>query len=199
SAWIIEIKYKDGISNSAKSIDGATISNVKRRLAQIEFKKTGDVAREVRTWTDGTKIESWFSQGFHVRESLFYEGQIDIVGRAKEGKPSMIFPGYSELKWITEEDFSGEETYQGKKCYKYKKKSAPQESKKSPLTKSPLQGMMISEGTVAYIDTKTRKPVAILFQDQSWTFSYIKAPSQTLSLPDVFLQALRKYARGFNG
>ncbi len=141
----------------AKSQANAAMANP--RMLQETVEKSGKTYHQETDWENGTKDVIWFYQGYVL--ILGRSGppdQVRCISGTDKYAPRRPQEDFPELSWINAKAFSGTTTYNGVDCYLYTKTE-------------PDLGT-----TSAWIDMKTRLPVAVDSPKMLSTYAFSAGP-----------------------
>jgi hypothetical protein len=214
---------------AAGPIQGAAPSPQElRTIKEIRTIKGPQNRRTIKQWSDGLTTESWVVGGSVLQEEPG-QPDIYIFTEATRAASSITLgddyskTDFPELSWLSVQNYSGVRSYQGRSCYVFEMKELDTSSpgtnkmledmkmvKKVPLpgenaeaSPTPLPTPAVPKKEIivktAWIDGKTRLPVAVEDQACLQTYLFGTAPADEPQLPPRFKSALEKYeqiARG---
>ncbi len=159
-------------------------------LKEIRVAKTRDMKQEISLWSNGTESESWYVDTFVIyRQPHFVKDDVAILEQRPDSTTNFFSTGdFSNLGWIGKDTFQRTETHKGKLCHYYENGNSA-DFEKIP---EPIRSQRQFATPKAWIDAKTRLPVAIeqggILQEYSYTFG----SPQSLTLPPLFSARLEK-------
>jgi hypothetical protein len=170
TTWTIKVTNS---STSAKMPPGV------RAVDQLVGTKSGDVRVLVSEWTDGSRSEIWFSQGYRLVRSVAGPSiLVTPLPRSGDLENSDFF----DLKWLSSANYAGIESQGGHPCYHFK-------------TQVGLEGQHVGVDYSAYIDVKTKRPVSWDIGANHFELVSIEGRNSggPLLLPEAFAKQLNAY------
>lgn len=163
----------------------------KPRIQEVTTVKTGDIRREVTTYTSGQKDERWVKGDIVVRRSGL-TGKIEVETEST----AVDFP---ELSWIQPRDFKEVRKMHGAECLFFEG-----QIERLQVEDGRLYGAIGGTGTeerlkaTAVIDLKTRRPLSLEFERVKRTYTFGPRPSSKLVLPRDLAAAVQKIQQQAN-
>jgi len=163
--------------------------------------KTGQIIRDVRTFTDGSKTQNWWIDGRIFRQNP-ETGVVNItVPGIDRSAPQFNVSDFEFLSWIDLPNFSNSEKRRGVDCFVYEWKgrmpaAADFEKITDYRAKIEFYHKFLGKPTTptrAWIDKNTRLPVAAEDENATYTYRYLDAPTEVLSLPPDFQKLWDRY------
>ena len=159
-----------------------------RRLIKVEGASDGKIRQETRTWSDGAVTEAWALPGITLFQNptlLPEDIQIYEAGSGFEAGDG-ILNSFTELAWISEENYQKRATYKGRPVDHYAASSRTGEREQA------AGGSSRSAEMQAWIDPQTRLPVALLRGTELREYTFTANASATLTPPRVFQEFLKQ-------
>lgn len=193
ASWVVEISLADTKTKQKSLI--ASKSKVfppAGTLLKEENSQTGDLRKQTKTYSDGSLTR--YAKGSMV---LYFDPRTkDVV--VEEAAPDQIggdlrTTKFSEFAWVKPALHKGTKTYEGIACDVYQKllSTAVQEDGAEVESAPVPEGSSANEIVTAYIDQKTRLPVALVepLVVRKYKFSPLASP---VVLPPEFAEALQR-------
>ncbi len=157
-----------------------------RMLKEVRVSKRDKEFQEVQLWSNGVTTERWEVNGLLLFEQPDSPGVYLAVQGAIWNKADPFFNFHShsdfpEFSWLSSTAYAGEKSYQGRDCYRFKSESPSPSSHNRPRE--------------AWIDVKTRLPVALDDGRVLCTYAFGNAPSREVELPARFAEVLKNYQK----
>ena len=189
-AWTIEVEQKK--PRQLPPDDPRQAAAYKRalqaypRMLRVRVEKAGSNRHQETLWDNGKKETLWIYKGWVVFQPASFPADQAIALPAtdrnspvKDGTDS-DFPDFS---WIRPEAFVKTVAYHGQPCHYYEDKEAPPLKGGDTLTPTPVKKIQ------AWIDVKTRLPVAVEDDAVLKTFHFLKEAPTSMELTGVFATA----------
>jgi hypothetical protein len=205
--WSIDYTYKDG---SNAQTEAAVLANYKK-LAQQDpavakamadphflyalapprplrkvITKTGDIRHEEVQLERDFKSETWSFGGFRVERRPDAAQLVPAVmnTQAKD---------LPEFSWISKESFQGVKKVGAVDCLAFQKEidGAAILDPETFTQRGSRKGASLSRA-VAYVDVKTRYPVALVLNDDPLRYTIMPSPTAKLVVPDDFAAVARE-------
>jgi hypothetical protein len=168
STWSIKVTSQ---ASSAKLPPGA------RLVSQLIATKSGTAREIVSVWTDGSRSQLWFWQGYRLEEG---PGSKAVLVTKLPGGHDWQNADFLDLNWLGISNYVGLEDQNGHECY---------------LFKTEIKLERFSVYYAADIDTKTKRPVRWSVGPNHFElvdFEQRKTP-EPLVLPEAFADQLKAY------
>lgn len=134
---------------------------------------TGDIRRNLYTWSNGTQTETWFYQGAKLEQNPgnpeVYLDDSHYNSREDAAAPR----NWDHLGWITASNYVRPVTEQGASCYEFTSTDAG--------------------GLRALVDVASRFPLLLEENHVTYRFEKQSAPVQKLTLPPKFAAKWNQY------
>ncbi len=148
-----------------------------RAIDQLILTKSGATRELVSVYTDGSRSEIWFSQGYRLeRIPPRQEVLVTPIPKGTSDSENTDFP---HLEWLALANYVDIESQGGKTCWHFKTEVKLKE-----------QGLIVNYS--AYIDVKTKLPVVWEFATAHYELTSI-APATLSDMPPDFAKALKAY------
>jgi hypothetical protein len=170
TTWTIKVTNS---TSSAKMPPGVRV------VDQLIGAKSGDIRELVSEWTDGSRSEIWFSQGYRLVRGLASPGiVVTPLPRSGDLENSDFF----DLKWLASANYVGVESWDGHPCFHFK-------------TQVGLEGQHVGVDYSAFIDVKTKRPMAWDIGSNHFELVSVEGrnSSSPLLLPQDFAKQLKAY------
>ncbi|SDU02633.1 hypothetical protein SAMN05444156_1522 [Verrucomicrobium sp. GAS474] len=163
-------------------------------LKESKLSRTPSAMRIVKTWSDGVTTEEWRYQSL----TLFTQpnsGEIYVMEESDSLRASfatMSTSAFPEFSWINAASYVGTETYNGSPAYVFAQAAVAD----SPI--SPSTGRRAIEAhpaLKAWIDVKTKLPLAYDDGVALHTYEMGQPPSTPLVPSAAFLDRIEKYKK----
>ncbi|MGC3992176.1 MAG: hypothetical protein QM796_21280 [Chthoniobacteraceae bacterium] len=192
--WVITLvgASKQATSASENKVDDKAAKRI--WAAKVVVTKTGNTIKKQTLDENNQVWTTWCGQGYQITiwpDGKNYYIQKYIAHVDPNNIPVMYtdysttdFPGF---QWITKDYYTGIKNIGGKPCIEFKKpvEDAAAVAAPSPAAKSVLDAGQQVEHLAAYIDLKTRLPVALVENGEGHTYEFGAAPSVELSYPEL--------------
>jgi len=195
-AWSIEVKQKK--TRPAPSSDPKQAATYKRLkdiyplLVREVVEKVGKEWHREKFFDNNTMENVWVYKGFVIFQYHHFQPNVvtvlpihDPLSPVKED----FSPNFSELSWIRPEVFVKTVTYQGQRCHYYEDKEASQ------LKEGDALNPVDSKGVSAWINVKTRLPVAVEDAAVIKKYTYTKKIPESIQLSGVYSAAYENAVR----
>lgn len=181
-------KMAESDPSMAKFLGGnATAAAPRPRVSQILTVKTGDIRQETTTFEGGKRAELWETQGLRMRKDPF-SGKILLETGAERPEGLGDFP---EFSWISKENFRESKSLKGRVCLMFEAKvlrSILEDPKNAWRAKAEDFSEDAYVAATAAIDSETRLPALLQWEDQVRTYELRPSPTQKLVVPEEFLR-----------
>lgn len=188
-----------GAGSDATGSPGTGGSNVKKsKSVVVTITKTAAILVQETTATDGQTWKTWYPNT-SVGILVWPDGKSVMTGMIENGaqtRSSSIFysdmskSDFPDFTWIQASSYGGTQSYKEKRCLVFYGKVL-QSGALSPV---PFQGhppAPADDLVTAYVDAKTRLPVAIqIAKEDIKSYEFQPPPSAMLVLPDIVQKAL---------
>ncbi len=173
--------------NGVEVVQGADQSKeAASQLARVDVVRVGDIAKIVKVYANGRKLEEW--DAGEVRASQSPEGNwINVNDKIKHQLYQIVQYSAEDWSWINAECFVGRVKYKDRDCYRYK-------LERGELADVPMGSYRELE---ALIDAQTLYPLVLRFDSTLVTLAYRQAPQAALTIPDRFRDEIRKTVKQF--
>lgn len=149
-------------------------------VAKLEVIKTGQIRKEIEHFTNGSSLERWKSGQITFLVNSASPGQIWVTGPGmtpgESAASTQNEADFSELTWVNQGSYRGEEAGQGVKYFVYK-----------------------SGDRLAWLDQATRLPVLFQSSKMKVLYTYQPPPDQPLQLPEKYIQKMEAVKRAWAG
>ena len=148
------------------------------RMTHAVITKTGTTKQIVSTLGNGKIVEAWMYNGIVLMQQLTPP---DIILNGLENTFTDLpvsKDDFKDLNWLSAQNYKSDITFEGNKCYFFEQTSNDSDTK---------------ETWRAWIDEKTKLPVAIERRGVVYHFQYDPPPTQALQLSPPFAKAWQNY------
>lgn len=168
---------------------------------KIEIEKTGDTRKVTVTTLDGNKSETWilggqvFTVAPRTRQGYSCESVSSMMARHLQVDDTACLG----LEWIAPEHYKGIVAYKGQACYYYEKQvEHSRESVPPGLTGGAAAATtepVSSDLYRAWVDQKSKQPVASSVAGESYEFKFGAPPASALAPPKKYADYLEQLRR----
>jgi hypothetical protein len=169
---------------------GAAKGPLPRVLQEVDGTKMDQNRREIYVWSDKTTTAHWIYKGIYLFNQPTTPDIYILNIATYKGSPMApsLVPDYAttdfpEFSWVSLRNYQGVAIYQQHQCYLFQ---AQKKSEASPSQTTPP----VMSGTQAWIDVKTKLPVALDDGTTLKIYAVSEVPPRDLELPDKFASAL---------
>ena len=195
-SWSITVKQKTPPPPPAKATDPIQVRyqellrKVHPRMVTQTVQQTGGDWRSETTWESGSNDVLWDYRGITLFQSQnFPSGKLLVAPVGSQGVPHKPDSDFPDVSWVDAKNFVRIEQAEGVTCYLYQ--TTAQALSKS---KMPAGG---DAPVSAWIDKKTRLPVAMENDAVRKTFSF-DSPPASLQPEGIFADYYRRFAPSLN-
>lgn len=204
ASWTIEHRKSDEGAQEKVAADSAPKST-KVVLRKTEVTKFGPNRREIEEWSDGSKVEKWFYQGYHIFEQRGVK-DVYVVDSSKDGFQRLTFPDYAkddfpDLAWLSAKTYVKNDGFQNRPGLLFEQAAdtvaGPVIAQVKAATGEDLaQKPKAPQKMVrVWIDPASRLPIAIDNGFRTKVYTFRTSTDATPQLPEKFLHALQEYQK----
>ena len=170
TTWTIKVTNS---TSSTKTPSGVRV------VDQLIGTKSGHIREIVSEWTDGSRSEIWFSQGYRLARSL---ASPSILVTPVPGRGDSEDSDFFDLTWLASKNYVGIESEDGHPCYHFK-------------TQVALEGQHVGVDYSAYVDVKTKRPFSWDIGSNHFELASVEDRKSVdpLVLPEDFAKQLKAY------
>jgi hypothetical protein len=189
-AFTITVTAPDGqpikLIKPLASSDPSAPKDLRRemQLVRIDAVQVGNLRCDISTYNENTQTQTWFVGHYGLLQSP-QGGWINVVDPVRYPVQAQFMPrrdASDYFLWLSSSNYVKVVSYQGKPCYQFKVAA--------PGAKPTDENNILDVGEkIAWVDVKTKLPIAIQFQGQLFTYTFRDSPSAPLVPPQQF-QAL---------
>jgi hypothetical protein len=158
-------------------------------LIRVENTKTGNIQKVIMDYGPGAVQTVWLAQG-----EIYVDNNNIVSSGRVSGMSSSFYAAYGQFfgtDWITSGHYKGRTTLNKRECDYYETLEAqPQE-----IIAAQMAGVATSEIQTtrkAWIDVKTRLPLAVSVPEGAYNYRFLDPPASPLQLPGVFAAKQRE-------
>lgn len=167
----------------------ATVNPEAPAVKETRVAKAQNLKQELTIWNNGTEGESWYVDSFVIyRQPHFVKDDVAIMELHPDSATNFFSNAdFATLSWIGKDTFQRIENLKGRPCYYYEMKPPAQQANSSGITAHPL-----SAASKAWIDVKSRLPMAVEEGGVLREYTYNMGTPTTLTVPSLFSARLEK-------
>ena len=189
-AWTIDVQQKRPRQPPPADPKAAAVYkrmlDASPRMIRVSTERAGENAHKETFWEDGKTDSLWIYNGWVILKPVNYPVN-QVTAMPMHSRLSPVKDGlgadFPDLVWLTSETFVKTEPYHGQSCHYYEDKNA------SALQGGDALNPNIPKGVRAWIDAKTRLPVAVEDDAVIKKFHFIKNPPEKLEPTGAFAVA----------
>jgi hypothetical protein len=151
-------------------------------MTKIEVTEDEALRRDLITWDGGVQTETWFVGAIVMMKSPNGDW-INLLNADPTSVPRRDASDY--FSWLELGNYVGVVSYRDKSCYQFLVKGP-----------KPPQGetdIIEKADKIAWIDVKTKLPVAVQIAGQLYTYTFSNPPTAPLQLPEKFKVMAERY------
>jgi hypothetical protein len=186
AAFTIDVMAPNGQAAPAPAANPAGIKTAapEKKLVRVDAVQTGRLRCDTLTWDDHSQTQTWFVGKYGLVQSNRgnWINLVDPVMYPIQASAMLRRDASDYFHWLTSANYAGVTSYKGKQCYQFKV-GAPATA---PNDDNDLETVLGRDEKIAWVDVKTKLPVAIQIQGQLFTYTFHDAPTDQLTLPPKF-------------
>lgn len=174
-AWTIEVQHRtprpDPPTDPVKAASFRRAMAISPRIVRITVDKADNAWRRESIYENQTKDTQWHQGNVMLLQGHHFPPD-NVIAIPMDASKATLGKDFPELDWIHPEVYVKKESHLGRLCYFYEEKKGKPINGRDPFLPAPSGSITLR----AWIDVKSRLPIAFEDDELSLTYSYRPGP-----------------------